>query len=152
MKKMTINCTRASLAIWDTAGWFFYKALLIMFYRCFCFQKGQERFHALGPIYYRDANGAVLVYDVTDSDSLVKVKTWVKELRKMLGNNVALAIVGNKIDLLPSHQQNNNSNNELILEAQQYCQTANATHYTTSAKSNRGIDEMFLDLTKRECH
>ena len=36
---------------------------------------GQERFHALGPIYYRDSNGAILVYDVTDEDSFQKV--WV---------------------------------------------------------------------------
>jgi hypothetical protein len=30
---------------------------------------------------YRDANGAVLVYDITDEDSFQKVQTWVKELR-----------------------------------------------------------------------
>jgi len=30
---------------------------------------------------YRDANGAVLVYDITDEDSFHKVQTWVKELR-----------------------------------------------------------------------
>ncbi|MEQ2193897.1 hypothetical protein XENOCAPTIV_017257 [Xenoophorus captivus] len=35
---------------------------------------GQERFHALGPIYYRDSNGAILVYDITDEDSFQKVK------------------------------------------------------------------------------
>lgn len=34
---------------------------------------GQERFHALGPIYYRDSNGAILVYDITDEDSFQKV-------------------------------------------------------------------------------
>ena len=34
---------------------------------------GQERFHALGPIYYRDSNGAVLVYDITDEDSFHRV-------------------------------------------------------------------------------
>ena len=62
-KQMTIGDKRLSLAIWDTAG--------------------QERFHALGPIYYRDADAALLVYDITDADSFKKVKSWVKELRKM---------------------------------------------------------------------
>lgn len=106
------------------------------------------RFHALGPIYYRSSNGAILVYDMwvftiihysfhleariqsrrlfhfvpiqfrigtywltskdvfhysfkhrTDEDSFQKVKNWVKELRKMLGSEIVLAIVGNKIDL-----------------------------------------------------
>lgn len=109
---------------------------------------GQERFHALGPIYYRGSNGALLVYDVTDADSLSKVKTWVKELRKICGNSVVLAIVGNKTDLLSAQQQNNPSDNELIAEALRYCQSANASHYCTSAKANRGIDDLFLDLTK----
>jgi hypothetical protein len=35
---------------------------------------GQERFHALGPIYYRDAHGALLVFDITDEDSFQKVR------------------------------------------------------------------------------
>jgi hypothetical protein len=30
--------------------------------------------------------GALLVYDITDSESFVKVKNWVKELRKMVSN------------------------------------------------------------------
>ena len=42
--------------------------------------------------------GAVLVYDVTDGESFEKVKTWVKELRKMVGTKICLSIVGNKCD------------------------------------------------------
>ncbi len=34
---------------------------------------GQERYHALGPIYYRDSQGAIVVYDITDEDSFTKV-------------------------------------------------------------------------------
>lgn len=127
IKKIFLNNISITLNIWDTAG--------------------QEKFHALGPIYYRDSNGALLVYDVTDPDSLSKVKVWVKELRKMLGNNVCLAIVGNKIDMLGD--RNSLARNELIAEAQSYARTANATHYLTSAKTNLGIDELFVDLTKR---
>ena len=78
-KKLNLKGKRVNLSIWDTAG--------------------QERFHALGPIYYRDAHGAVLVYDVTDADSFGKVRNWVKELRKMLGEDISLAIAGNKVDL-----------------------------------------------------
>ncbi|RXG67331.1 Ras-related protein Rab-21 [Armadillidium vulgare] len=78
-KRINIDGQRVNLAIWDTAG--------------------QERFHALGPIYYRDSHGAILVYDITDEDSFQKVKNWVRELRKMLGNDICLAIAGNKVDL-----------------------------------------------------
>lgn len=42
--------------IWDTAG--------------------QERYHALNVSYYRDAKGALIVYDTTDEDSFKKVEIW----------------------------------------------------------------------------
>ena len=121
-KKLNINGKRCKIAIWDTAG--------------------QERFHALGPIYYRDSNGAVLVYDITDEDSFVKVKNWVKELRCMLGTNVVLCIVGNKIDLEKQRVIS-------VAEAEEYAASVNAKHYQTSAKLNKGVEEIFLDLTKR---
>ncbi|KAK7811190.1 hypothetical protein U0070_019221 [Myodes glareolus] len=103
---------------------------------------GQERFHALGPIYYRDSNGAILVYDITDEDSFQKVKNWVKELRKMLGNEICLCIVGNKIDLEKERHVS-------IQEAESYADSVGAKHYHTSAKQNKGIEELFLDLCKR---
>lgn len=78
-KKVSVGTTTVQLSIWDTAG--------------------QERFHALGPIYYRDASGALLVYDITDAESFNKVKNWVKELRKIVGNEITIVIAGNKIDL-----------------------------------------------------
>jgi len=78
-KTIQYRNTDVNLSIWDTAG--------------------QERFHALGPIYYRDSNGAVLVYDITDEDSFQKVQSWVKELKKMLGEDISLVIAGNKTDL-----------------------------------------------------
>uniref|UniRef100_A0A668VN75 Ras-related protein Rab-21 n=1 Tax=Oreochromis aureus TaxID=47969 RepID=A0A668VN75_OREAU len=103
---------------------------------------GQERFHALGPIYYRDSNGAILVYDITDEDSFQKVKNWVKELRKMLGNEICLCIVGNKIDL-------DKDRHVSVEEAESYAESVGAKHYHTSAKLNKGIEELFLDLCKR---
>lgn len=78
-KKVIIGGTTVQLSIWDTAG--------------------QERFHALGPIYYRDASGALLVYDITDAESFNKVKNWVKELRKIVGQEITIVIAGNKCDL-----------------------------------------------------
>uniref|UniRef100_A0A3Q2ZU18 Ras-related protein Rab-21 n=1 Tax=Kryptolebias marmoratus TaxID=37003 RepID=A0A3Q2ZU18_KRYMA len=103
---------------------------------------GQERFHALGPIYYRDSNGAILVYDITDEDSFQKVKNWVKELRKMLGNEICLCIVGNKIDL-------DKDRHVSVEDAESYAESVGAKHYHTSAKLNKGIEELFLDLCKR---
>ncbi|XP_050301247.1 ras-related protein Rab-21 [Anthonomus grandis grandis] len=121
-KNINIDGKRMKLAIWDTAG--------------------QEQFHALGPIYYRSSNGAVLVYDITNLDSFQKgVKTWVKELRKMLGKDVCLAIVGNKTDLEKERAVS-------VEEAQEYATKVGAKHYFTSAKLNDGVEDMFLSLAQ----
>ncbi|XP_050440452.1 ras-related protein Rab-21 [Adelges cooleyi] len=118
-KKLNINGRRIHLAIWDTAG--------------------QERFHALGPIYYRMSNGAILVYDITDEDSFQKVKNWVKELKKMLGNEICLVIAGNKIDL-------EKDRTVLVEDAENYAHSVGAVHFHTSAKLNTGIEDLFLNL------
>jgi Ras-related protein Rab-21 len=91
-KRLNVGSTSVQLSIWDTAG--------------------QERFHALGPIYYRDSSGALLVYDITDAESFNKVKNWVKELRKIVGNDIILIIAGNKVDL----EKNRHVNEKEALE------------------------------------
>lgn len=86
--------------------------------------------------------GAILVYDVTDANSWERVRTWVKELHKIVGENIVLAIVGNKIDL---------RNRVVDLEkAKEYAASVGAIHYETSAKNNTGVVEMFSDVTKSE--
>lgn len=120
-KKINVDGRTVRMALWDTAG--------------------QEKFHALGPIYYRSSNGAILVYDITDEDSFQKVKKWIKELKKMLGADITLAIVGNKIDL----DRDRNVDPEM---AQSYADSVGATHYETSAKNNVGVEEVFVGLTK----
>ena len=97
---------------------------------------------SLGPIYYRDSQGAVLVYDITDRNSFTRVQNWVKELRKMLGKDIVLAIAGNKIDLEKSRSVS-------IEEAEAYAKDVGAVHYSTSAKLNKGITEMFTSLSER---
>lgn len=99
-------------------------------------------FSSLGPIYYRDSHGAVLVYDITDRNSFTRVQNWVKELRKMLGKDIVLAIAGNKIDLEKSRSVS-------IEEAEAYAKDVGAVHYSTSAKLNKGITEMFTNLSER---
>ena len=121
-KKIPVSGGTAHLSVWDTAG--------------------QERFHALGPIYYRDADGALLVYDITDAESFNRIKKWVKELRKIVGSDISLSIAGNKVDL-----EKNRAVDEA--EAVAYAASVGATHFHTSAKANKGLDDVFTDLSKR---
>lgn len=116
----------------------------------------------MGPIYYREANGALLVYDVTSAESLKKVRDWVRELNKMLGKqNVRLAIVGNKLDLLNLGPGGNGGGcaiseqravqaSAVIQEAIQLSEELqNARHYLASAKLNQGLGELFVSLSRR---
>lgn len=60
---------------------------------------GQERFHSLAPMYYRNAQAAVVVYDITKATSLDKAKTWVKELQRQASQNIVICLAANKLDL-----------------------------------------------------
>ena len=60
----------------------------------------------------------------------------------MLGNDISLVIAGNKMDLERDRKVSAET-------AEQYAASVGARHFYTSAKLNRGIEEMVLDLTKR---
>ncbi len=61
---------------------------------------GEERFRAMAPLYYRDANAAILVFDVTDPKSFKSIEYWHKELDSLVKNEgLVLVLAGNKCDL-----------------------------------------------------
>ena len=47
----------------------------------------------------RGAAAAVIVFDVTNQESLGKAKAWVKELQRQGSPNMIMALAGNKADL-----------------------------------------------------
>ena len=74
-----LDDTTVKFEIWDTAG--------------------QERYHSLAPMYYRGAQAAIVVYDITNQDTFGRAKTWVKELQRQASPNIVIALAGNKADL-----------------------------------------------------
>jgi Ras-related protein Rab-1A len=61
---------------------------------------GQERFRAITTSYYRGADGVIMVYDITDPNSLISLnKTWINEVRAYASKFPRIVLVGNKIDL-----------------------------------------------------
>jgi Ras-related protein Rab-21 len=83
----------------------------------------------------------LLVYDITDGDSFKRVREWVKELRKVVGPSIKLAIAGNKCDLVSKRHVTQE-------EAESYANEVGATHTLTSAKSGSGLVDVFQALTK----
>ncbi|XAR72132.1 hypothetical protein NMG60_11018660 [Bertholletia excelsa] len=55
---------------------------------------GQERYDVLAPLYYRGAAVAVIVYDITSSESFAKAQYWVKELQKNGNPGLVMALDG----------------------------------------------------------
>jgi Ras-related protein Rab-8A len=67
------------LQIWDTAG--------------------QERFRTITTAYYRGAMGILLVYDVSDENSFINVRNWMRQIDQNAAENVNRVLIGNKADV-----------------------------------------------------
>ena len=61
---------------------------------------GQVRFQVVREGYYKGALGAIVMYDVTNTDSFQDIPNWINELWKNNGRGVTpFILAGNKIDL-----------------------------------------------------
>jgi len=121
-KRIAVDNFKIKLQLWDTAG--------------------QERFRSLAPMYYRGAVAAILVFDLTNETSFNKVKDWVTELRTNVSEEIIMCIVGNKADLDAQRKITADQGSE-------YAASIGATYYETSAKTNTGVDSIFLDIAKK---
>lgn len=78
-RTLEIDGKRVKAQIWDTAG--------------------QERYRAITSAYYRGAVGALVVYDISKTESYESVSRWLKELKEHADANIVIELVGNKSDL-----------------------------------------------------
>ncbi|KAH3764999.1 Ras family [Pelomyxa schiedti] len=100
-----------------------------------------EKFRAIAIQYYRDAQGALLVYDTTDKDSFTKLTYWYKELKAHAPPATVIMILGNKSDL----------NRDAISEDEVQAfltSVGNPLFKRCSALTGESITEAFTDL----CH
>jgi GTPase SAR1 family protein len=90
----------------------------------------------MAPLYYRNANAAVLAFDITNKDSFSKVRYWIKELIANGPQDCMVVICGNKSD----REIERNVSTE---EAQSLAQEVGYPYFETSAKFDQGINSMF---------
>lgn len=110
--------------IWDTAG--------------------QERYKSLAPMYYRNANAALVVYDITDKESLVKAEEWVNELKsKVKDDDLVICLVGNKLDLVELKEKE-----KLVSQsdAERYAKEQDLLFHEVSAKTGKGVASIFQEI------
>ncbi|OHS99523.1 Ras family protein [Tritrichomonas foetus] len=114
-----VNSSNVKLQIWDTAG--------------------QERFRSISKSYFRNAVGAILVYDITNMQSFDQLTDWLNDLQTLCSPNAYIILVGNKIDLESQRQ----------VGAQQVKEFAERHHLEsieTSALNGKNIKEAFTRL------
>ena len=122
-QRVNINDHIVKFEIWDTAG--------------------QERFASLAPMYYRNAQAALVVYDVTKPQSFIKARHWVKELHEQASQDIIIALIGNKIDLLEDDPDSRKVAKE---EGEKLAEEENLLFFETSAKTAININEVFLKI------
>ena len=83
-KVVNINGIFYQIKIWDTYG--------------------QERLRALTANYYRNADGIMLLFDLSQISSFNNLQNWIESVQEKVQDQLPLVIVGNKTDLI-EHQE-----------------------------------------------
>jgi small GTP-binding protein len=110
----SISGKRTLIEIWDTAG--------------------QEKYRSLGPFYYRRAQGALVVFDVTNPLSCEHLAGWISAFTAVAGSETVIAISGNKMDLV---------NEEGMAEIELLALNSNYIFEQTSACTGQGVRRLF---------
>ncbi len=118
------NGSMVKLHIWDTSG--------------------QERFRAMTNLYYRDAQVAILTYDITNESSFSSIEFWIQELKyKVENENMILCLVGNKCDV------NSNERKITTQKGKNFAQDNNMIFFETSAKTGEGVKDLFVTIANK---
>jgi Ras-related protein Rab-32 len=122
-RKFEVSGTSVALQLWDIAG--------------------QDRFGALYRIYYRDAFGAMLVFDLSRPETFQSALKWKREIdnKVLLPNGSALPVIllANKCDLPDTRVSKE--------ELDAFCKEHGFIGwYETSAKTNHNIEESVKGL------
>jgi Ras-related protein Rab-5C len=118
------NGSMVKLHIWDTSG--------------------QERFRAMTNLYYRDAQVAILTYDIKSESSFTSIEFWIQELKyKVENENMILCLVGNKCDVSQDERKVSANKGKI------FAQENNMIFYETSAKTGEGIKDLFVTIANK---
>ena len=122
-KQEEINNKTVQVKLWDTAG--------------------QERFKTLTPNFLRNAEGVIIVFDVTSHDSFDNVKGWINSIKSNLGENIIpIIIVGNKIDMENMREISKEDGKKIASEN-------DFKYFETSAKTGIGVDEAIKEIVNQ---
>lgn len=108
------------LQIWDTAG--------------------QESFRSIVPIYFRRAQGALCVFDLTNKQTFDSLDGWIEEFTANADNG-KVVIVGNKCDLINQIEVDEDNVSEWV-------KGRGLKYIRASACTGEGISEAFTTIAQ----
>ena len=117
IKEVEFKNKKIKLQLWDTAG--------------------QERFRAIIQNYYKNAHLIAFFYAINNRNSFNSIPKWVDEVKKQTDKNTKFLLVGNKCDLEENKRQVSTE------EAQEYAKENKIEFIEVSAKTEKGINDMF---------
>uniref|UniRef100_A0A6T6T178 Uncharacterized protein n=1 Tax=Hemiselmis tepida TaxID=464990 RepID=A0A6T6T178_9CRYP len=91
-------------------------------------------------IYYRGASAAIICCDLSDASSFDGLRVWLEELRSVLGDAVKVLIAATKSD--KEHRE------VPMEELEAFASACGARVAVTSARTNEGVDDLFLGLAR----
>ena len=122
-KDEIIDNKTVRIKIWDTAD--------------------QERYKALTKGFFRNAQGIMIVYDVTNAETFENLTIWIKSINEHMGTDtekIPSIVIGNKVD--------SEEREVKFEEAELFAKKYNYPYFETSAKTGENIDQTIRFLVK----
>ena len=100
---------------------------------------GQPQFHKLRTIYFKGSNAALGVFDLSSSQTLLKIPGWISSIKKTVKKAIPMVLIGNKADLEREVDR---------LEAEDLSKKLNCEYMETSAKTGENVELVFEKIAK----
>jgi len=108
---------------------------------------GQESFKSIHPAYYKNVDAILFVFDLSDKKTLDNTTSWVSDAAPMLSEKTMCLLVGTKLDLVSSAQDNCVSEKD----AHSLALEQGMPYIAISAKENTHVNDLFLTLAEALC-
>ncbi|MHA2393325.1 MAG: GTP-binding protein [Promethearchaeota archaeon] len=102
----------------------------------------QQYFKRYRKVYYKGAQAAFIVFDLTNKDSYYNVMNWYNELIEFKGDDLSVVIVGNKRDL-EQEREIEREEAETLAEMLSEKHNRKISYIETSALTGENIEEAF---------